>query len=401
MRWWGWTLVAVVAIAAMAAFFTRPRAEAESTASAAILPATVQEGPFSREVQGSGEVTAEEFTLKFPTTEGRVGTIKEVYVEVADKVEAGQLLAEYDTQDIEESLAGTRARLAQAEADCQQKLVQYQNSRRQTVSQLDQKNREVELYRNLVAIGAANQSELATKELEARTLQDELIYLDSQQEANQKIYQAEVQTQQAQITSYNNQLADAKLVAPVTGEIAEVTMREGQPWTEGQIILIEAGSLRVEAQIPENQAGDVTLGQKARVVLDSAPEGPLSAKVSRITPKALREGAAATLPVELELDQPGPARPGFSATVYITTFELDKASLVPVESLAQDAEGSFLWVLEGEPPVLNKHPVEVLGQSPVSNQAAVQGIEPGTEIVRIPTPNLQAGMPAEVMGGRP
>lgn len=402
MRWWGWTLIAVLAIAAMAAFLTRPRVAAAPVASASVLPVTVEAGRFTKEVQGSGVVVAEEYILNFEaSSESRVGTIEAVYVTVADQVEAGSLLAEYDTQDIEENLSRAEADLAQAEADYHKALVDHQRQHSKTATDLAQKNREIELYSQLAPIGAAAQEELATKQAEARDLQNNLTFLDSQQQANEKSYQATVQRYQAEITAFNNELADAKLTAPVAGEIAEVTMRTGQRWSEGQIVLIEAGSLRVEARIPEVQAGDVALGQKARVVLDSAPQSPLSAKVSRITPKALREGAAATLSVELELDQPGPARPGYSASVFITTLELEQSSLVPVESLASDAEGSFVWVLEGQPPVLKRQAVAVLGQSPVSNQAAVEGVEPGTQIVRIPTPDLQPGMPVQVMGAQP
>jgi HlyD family secretion protein len=101
--------------------------------------------------------------------------------------------------------------------------------------------------------------------------------------ANAKIEQARAQLAEAQA---NRQ--DLKITAPFTGTIATRTAEPGEVVAAGTAIvtLLDLSKVYLRGFIPEGEIGKVKLDQPARVYLDSNPNEPLEASVSRIDPEA-------------------------------------------------------------------------------------------------------------------
>jgi HlyD family secretion protein len=116
------------------------------------------------------------------------------------------------------------------------------------------------------------------------------------------VIQQQIAQQQAQIASMEAQAAQARarlaeaqanrrdleVRAPFAGTVATRTAEPGEVVNAGTplLTLIDLSKVYLRGFVPEGQIGRVRTGQSARVYLDSAPNTPIEAVVSRIDPQA-------------------------------------------------------------------------------------------------------------------
>lgn len=107
--------------------------------------------------------------------------------------------------------------------------------------------------------------------------------------------QKEVASANAKIEQARAQLAEAKanrqdlsITAPFDGTIATRTAEPGEVVAAGTAIVtvLDLSRVYLRGFVPEGEIGKVKLDQPARVYLDSNPNQPLEATVSRIDPEA-------------------------------------------------------------------------------------------------------------------
>ena len=101
--------------------------------------------------------------------------------------------------------------------------------------------------------------------------------------ANAKIEQARAQLSEAQA---NRQ--DLNITAPFSGTVTTRAAEPGEVVAAGTAIvtLLDLSKVYLRGFVPEGEIGKVKLDQPARVYLDSNPNQPLEAYVSRIDPEA-------------------------------------------------------------------------------------------------------------------
>jgi len=101
--------------------------------------------------------------------------------------------------------------------------------------------------------------------------------------ANARLEQARAQLNEAQA---NRQ--DLNITAPFDGTVATRTAEPGEVIAAGTAIvtILDLSKVYLRGFIPEGEIGKVKLDQPARVYLDSNPNQPLDAYVSRIDPEA-------------------------------------------------------------------------------------------------------------------
>jgi HlyD family secretion protein len=110
----------------------------------------------------------------------------------------------------------------------------------------------------------------------------------AQQEA--EVSSAEANTEQArgQLREAEANRQDLIVRVPFSGVIATRAAEPGEVVMAGTVLvtLIDLSKVYLRGFIPEGQIGKVKLGQPARVYLDSNPNQPINAYVSRIDPQA-------------------------------------------------------------------------------------------------------------------
>jgi len=110
----------------------------------------------------------------------------------------------------------------------------------------------------------------------------------AQQEAMIASSRADANRARAQLQEAQENIRDLTVVAPFDGTIATRTAEPGEVIQAGTAIvtLLDLSKVYLRGFIPEGENGHIRSGQPARVFLDSDPNKPLEAVVSRIDPQA-------------------------------------------------------------------------------------------------------------------
>jgi HlyD family secretion protein len=140
----------------------------------------------------------------------------------------------------------------------------------------------------------AAQAELTTAQatLSNPGIRESQVALVRRQIAEQQaeLASAAAQTQQAraQLAEAEDNRNDLTIRAPFTGTVVTRAAEPGEviPAGTAVITLLDLSKVYLRGFVPEGQIGKVKVGQAARVYLDSNPQKPVDATVSRIDPQA-------------------------------------------------------------------------------------------------------------------
>jgi HlyD family secretion protein len=110
----------------------------------------------------------------------------------------------------------------------------------------------------------------------------------AEQQAEAASAAAQTQQAQAQLAEAADNRNDLMVRAPFSGTVVTRAAEPGEVITAGTAIitLLDLTKVYLRGFVPEGQIGEVKVGQPARVYLDSNPQQPVEAYVSRIDPQA-------------------------------------------------------------------------------------------------------------------
>lgn len=121
------------------------------------------------------------------------------------------------------------------------------------------------------------------------------------------------------------QLRKMALTAPFDGIILKRSKNPGAVVSFGDpiYILCDPDRIWIEAEIPENEIGNIAIGTPARIRLPAYPKKELAGKVTYIGPATVAKssllpfsGQKVTIPIKISLENPDVAlKPGLSASV--------------------------------------------------------------------------------------
>jgi multidrug efflux pump subunit AcrA (membrane-fusion protein) len=174
-----------------------------------------------------------------------------------------------------------------------------------------------------------------------------------------------------------NLVESMEVVAGVSGVLAELPLEEGQWVRPGDDLarVVQPGRLKAELRIPETQARDVAIGQRAWI---DTRNDTIPGRVVRIDPAVL--SGSVMVEVRLEGALPKEARPELSVDGTIELERLDDVLYVgrPAYGQANSLVGLFKVVDGGSAAVR----VTVrLGRASVSTIEVVEGLSVGDEVI--------------------
>ncbi|OLC66267.1 MAG: efflux transporter periplasmic adaptor subunit [Betaproteobacteria bacterium 13_1_40CM_4_64_4] len=170
------------------------------------------------------------------------------------------------------------------------------------------------------------------------------------------------------------------VTAPIGGVIAELGAREGMTVMSGAMLfrINGLGIVWVNAEVRENQASEVLLGNEVEARTPALPEKVFKGKVSAILPEV--NATTRTLKARVELANPrAELKPGMFITVNFTPAARKEALLVPTESVIQTGKRTVVIVAQGEgkfAPVEVEIGVEAGGETEIR-----KGLEAGQKVV--------------------
>ena len=289
------------------------------------------------------------------------GYVRRWLVDLGAHVEAGQLLAELDTPEINRQLSQGEAELNQAEA---------------------------------AAALAQTTAKRWREMLVAKTV--------SSQEADEKISDLElkkatVEAARANVQRLTELVGFARVTAPFAGTITArlLDVRQLVNAGTGQELfrLAQTDKLRVFVHVPQNYARSTTVGQVAELTLPETPDQKFEAKVVR-TAGAL-DVATRTLLVELEVDNAkNDILAGSYGLVRLADSRPDAALTLPASTVMFRAEGPQVGVVTDSR--LSLHKIKI-GRDFGAVVEVLAGVKAEDQVVTNPSDAFTEGMPVRVV----
>jgi RND family efflux transporter MFP subunit len=299
------------------------------------------------------------------------GYVLRRYVDIGDRVKAGELLAEITAPEVEDQLTQTQNSLRQAEATMRQ------NQALQELARVTNLRSAV-----LTKQGWASQQHNDTDRYN----------LDAQQQATQAA-QASAAATQAQLSYTNQQKIYQRVVAPFDGVITQRNIDVGSliaaDTTDGIAMFAMSHSevIRVWVYVPQDAAFGVAPGVDATVRVPGMPHLTFAGKVTRIA-NALQPGTR-TLLTEVDVPNPdGALSPGIYCTVTLQIPRKAPALILPASAIIFNQNGMQVAVVENG--VARLHKIAITTDFGTEVEVS-EGVKEGDKVILQPPVNLADG----------
>ncbi len=315
------------------------------------------------------------------------GYLKRRYVDIGDRVRAGQLLAELDSPELDQQVQQARASLAQARAQ----LGQTQAALGQAQSQLKLAAVTLDRWKILVGRGVLSKQEGDQKQADYENAEANV----HAAEADVRASQDNIRASQANLNRLTELQAFKSVRAPFDGVITARNVDTGSlisgTGAGGPELfrIAQIGTVRIMINVPQGNAASIHLKQPADVLLQEFSKRKFPGKVTR-TASSL-DPATRTLLTEVQVSNADRALlPGMYAQVRFSDPRPDPPLLIPGDSLVTRADGTQVAVLlEGNK--VHFQPVEV-GRDYGTDVEVSNGLK-GTEYVVVnPGDDIKEGV---------
>jgi RND family efflux transporter MFP subunit len=375
-------LAIVIAVVALAALFLAgylPRHRAQKSLAADTVAATnavpgvdvlhpkVQSNVRTLTLPGS--LQALEATAVYARANGYV---RRWLVDIGDKVNQGQLLAEIDTPDLDQQLQQSRATLVQMGASLEQAAA---NERYAVIT--------ARRYETLVAQHFVSRQEADQTQAQAAV-----------GVANVHAAEAAIAAQTANVRQLEQLKAFARITAPFAGTITERNIERGTLVTPGSAsgkplyMIAISNPLTLYVKVPQTFAGGITVGAAVKVRSRQYPGRDFAGKITRSA--GALDAATRTLTVEADVaNDKGELLPGTYADVTFPTPLAHGVTVVPVSALVIDSQGTRVATVDTNS---KAHFVTVqIGRDQGQDVEIVGGLTGQENVIAAPAGNIVEG----------
>ena len=359
----------VVVIAAGLAFGVIPRVRAQTKlneASQEVTHPTVTVTNVSRlastvQLSLPGDVRAFEETRIYARADGY---LLRWHNDIGAKVQAGQMLAEIDTPELDQELNQSRASLAQAQAN------------------LTLARSSAERWQGLLKDRAVSQQEVdeKTSALAAR--------------------EADVKAAEAAVGRLEKLSSFKKVRAPFAGTITRRYVDTGALIRAGGnasalFDLAQTTTLRVQVNVPQAYLRDVAIGSSVQIQVAEYPDRRFDGKVLRTS--GAFEPTTRTLLTEIEVpNSDGALFPGIHVDVQLALAQANPPLVIPATAVITRSEGLQVATVN-DTDAIKLQKVQV-GRDLGRTVEIVAGLNEGARIVTNPTDTLVDGTQVRVAG---
>ncbi|KAB2669321.1 HlyD family efflux transporter periplasmic adaptor subunit [Ochrobactrum sp. LMG 5442] len=261
--------------------------------------------------RGNGRIEAVEIDISTKSP----GRIREILVDEGDFVQANDILARMDTDQLESQLKQAEAQLRRAEIGIEtaRSLVTQREAEHtaaeatvaQREAQLDAAQRRLARSQQLTQTRTISQQVLDDDRATAQGAEAAVGAARAQLAATEAAIgaakaqvidaEASVEAARAAIASIQADINDATLRAPKPGRVQYRVAQPGEVLSAGGRVLnlVDVSDVYMTFFLPTTQAGRVAIGAEARIVLDAAPQYVIPANISfvadvaQFTPKTV------------------------------------------------------------------------------------------------------------------
>lgn len=303
----------------------------------AVTTAAVEARSISPALFGVGTVEAR-FSYKIgPTNAGRIGKI---YVDVGDRVRAGQTLAEMDPVDLDARVAALDAAIGRAEASIKTAEAQVDDASARKDYAHTQANR----YEQLWKTRAISEVAVETKRQDSQVAYAVLAAAQS----NLVAAQQDLQRNRSDRDGLVKQQENLVLLAPVDGVIAARNAEPGTTIVAGQAVveMIDPKSLWINARFDQIAATSLRQGLPAQISLRSRGGKSVPGRVSRV--EVLADSVTEENLAKVKFDTLSEPLPpiGELAEVTVALPELSSTPVIPNAAIQNINGKTGVWKVE-------------------------------------------------------
>ncbi len=267
------------------------------------------------------------------------GYIKRRLVDIGDRVQAGQPLAEIEAPEMEDQVRQAKANLQQGQAAVDQAQANYQQGK----SDMEIARITAERWSNLVTRGVVSKQD--NDQYQAQ-YQSKLANVNALEKAI-AAQRSNVAAAEASVANLERMQSYLLVKAPFAGVITLRNVDVGALVNLGNTLLFriaQTATLRTYVNVPQSYANSVKLGQSAQITVSNLVGRHFTGTVVR-TANSL-DPASRTLLVEIHVPNPdGSLYPGMYAQVDLSSPRANPPLLVPSDALIVNAGGTNIAVV--------------------------------------------------------
>jgi len=356
-----------------------------SVSSSRLSFATVERGPFVRDIAAEGKVVA----AVSPTLYATYGGAVTLQVHAGDTVKKNQTLALIDSPELTNKLAqeqskadGMQVDYMQAEVDARTKRSDLQKAFDN--ARIDAKSAETNLAREqkAFAAGAAtgvevdqNKDVLEKSRITLAHAQSDLGMNNDSLKFNIQAKKLAHDNQLLVVADLQRQVDNLNVKSPVDGQVGQLFIAERATVAKDAQLLsvIDLSALQVEMQVPESFARDLGIGMAGEI---SGNGNTWKGLVSAISPEVVNGEVAARL--RFDGQTPKQLRQNQRLSVRVLLDKRDNVLTVSRGSFVDESGGSYAYVVQGG--LADKKPIRV-GASSIDKVEILDGLKEGDRIV--------------------
>ena len=355
-------------------------ANAEEHALPTVTVVGVERSPDSSTLVLPGNIEA---VTEAPVLARASGYIKRRYVDIGDRVKAGQLLAEIEAPELDQQVHQAQAAVEQTDSALEQATANLQQGKAN--EQLAKVT--AQRWEKLVAKGAVSRQDNDTYQAQYAAQQANVQALEKAVSAAR----SNILAAKANVSRLTDLQGYKSVYAPFAGVITLRNVDVGALVSEANTLLFRVAQtdrLRTYANIPQSEAGGVHVGQVARLVVPDLGGRQFTGTVTR-TANAL-DPTTRTLLTEVQVpNADGALMPGMYTLVDMTTPRKNPPLLIPGDTLVVRGDGPQAAVVGADRTVHFQR--LQLGRDFGDKIEVLSGLEAGQQVVVNPGDTVQEG----------
>ncbi len=385
--------IALLVVIAFAASPTSRMLSAQASVSSSRLAfATVERGPFVRDIAAEGRVVA----AVSPTLYAPSAGAADLKVHAGETVTRNQILAVIVSPDLTNRLAQEQSALDAMQVDYERTRIDVRKQKLELQKAydnalIDKKTAERELDRNrrAFAMGALPQMDVARAQDTLEKAQITIRHARSDLGLDNESLAFDVQAkklahdrQALLLKNVQRQVDELNVRSPVNGQVGQlfVAPRSTVAKDAQLLTVIDLSALEVEVKVPESFARDLAVGMPAAI---SGNGNAWQGAVSALSPEVINSEVASR--VRFEGAKPEHLRQNQRLSVRILLDKRDKVLTVARGSFADESGGQYAWVVHDG--IAVKQPIQV-GANSIDKVEILQGLKEGDRIVISGTDNF-------------
>lgn len=362
-------------------------------------------GTISEFFSTSGTIVSSSEVQVIPKVSGRILSL---FVEEGSKVNAGEIIAQIEHNELDAQILQSKAQLSIAQSNLQllvngplkTQITQAQAAVKQAeynVSQikvnLSHSKSELERYKKLLSQSAITKQQYDNYETQTNAI------LEQYEAAKQQVISAkaslkslidgnrveqisggkgQVSQANASIKLLEAQLSNYTIKAPISGVITKKSLEQGSMASQSSSIvtLSDTSNPEIEMNIPEKQILNISLGQVVEMKSSAFPDKTIKVEIKEISP--IVDTQTRLVKVKASINSDLPLKIGMMFDCQIILRENNDSILLPGEALLTEGTKTYVYIAKNNK--VEEKIVKVGIQRPEEVQI-IEGLEGNEDVI--------------------